>query len=210
MLRALLALAVGLVALLFLYTPANHPRDYFLTLLEQEHRANAAMWGETHAGRTLKRMQWLVGEATRNRLPGVLGKPLDESTGAEAGRSASGRRADFEVMHRVQQSEYVQAMDGLFALSMYRLAAVVELVPWLLPLLLAAVADGAFERVRRRSEFVPQSPGMYGIFLAGLILTVASIPLLCFLPAPIDPLVVAVLLVAMFMLTGGAIARFLR
>ncbi len=210
MLRALLALAAGLVALLFLYAPANHSRDYFLRLLEQEHFDNAAMWGQAHAGRTLQRMLWLVGETTRNRLPGGLGKPRDDMAGAQAGVGVAGRGADVEIMRRVQQSEYVQAMDGLFVLSMYRLAALVELVPWLFPLLLAAVADGAFERARRRSEFVAQSPGMYGLFLAGLILTAASIPLLCSWPARIDPLVEAVVLVAMFMLTGGAIARFLR
>jgi hypothetical protein len=207
--RVLFSLTLGWVVLVFLYAPANQGREEFLSLLVQEHQQVKQIWGDEHSERVLDRTRWLLGEALRNRLPGELGKPMDGG-GNDSVAVAGGRGADVEAMARIMRSAYPQAVEALLALSLYRVAQFVQIVPLLLPFVLAALADGIAERARRLKEFLPHSPATYGMFLWGVLCTVCALLVVFCYPGSVQPLVPAYALVALALCASGAVSRFVK
>lgn len=209
LLRLFFGVAVALVVLMFLYAPANHTADRFVDFLVSEHEMNVELWGSRHGERVLERMQWLRGEATRNRLPGELGKPLSERRGAAADASAAGK-SSADVGARLMRSEYFRSVDALFALTAYRIAMVIELLPVFLPFFVVSIVDGAADRARRAKEFVPHKPGVYGVFVGGLMFTFCMFLVIFCFPGSVNPLIVASGIVLFGLLAGRAIAHFLK
>lgn len=209
LLRLFLGGAVAAVAVIFLYAPADRSAEHFGRLLAAEHQANVEMWGSRYGERVLERMRWLRGEATRNWLPGELGKPLEKRAGAAADQTAVGRSSS-EVTSRLMHNEYFRSIDALLSLAAYRAAMVIELLPLFLPFLAVSIVDGAVERACRSKAFVPHKPGVYGVFVGGLLLTLSMFLVLFVLPTSVTPLAAVTGIVLAGLLAGRSIAHFLK
>jgi hypothetical protein len=107
-----------------------------------------------------------------------------------------------------RRSAYGRSLDAMLLLSIYRLAAFVELVPLVLPFLLVFLVDGLMTRSVRALEFVPHSAGIYGVALLCLVAVFSATAVAFFVPFPVHPLVFALSPVAAAFLVGRAAANY--
>ena len=120
------------------------------------------------------------------------------------------RMLDRAIRMQSRAVEVSRSVDALLMLASYRLSSLLEWMPWLIPLMLAAGIDGLLLRVVWSKEFLLHDPEMFAVWcslsiIAGCVTVVAFV-----LPVQWHPAMLAGSPIAMTMLLGRAIMHFHR
>jgi hypothetical protein len=107
-------------------------------------------------------------------------------------------------------NEYFRSVDALLMLASYRLATLLEWLPWLSPFALAAVFDGCLVRLVKAKEFRLHDPEMFAVWCSLLILAACSTVIACVIPVRIHPCTFAAAVCGMAVLLGRATTHFHR
>ncbi|EER62113.1 conserved hypothetical protein [Acidovorax delafieldii 2AN] len=205
MIRAVAVISLVLLLILVLYVPAVHPPERFLEQLRSEHQVAVDFWGAEPAYRMLDRaikMQSHAAEASP--LPALRDMPkpqgVNRAVAAEMG----------SVNQRLFNNTYFRSVDALLMLASYRLSSLLEWLPWLIPLALAAGIDGLLLRVVRSKEFLLHDPEMFAVWCSLLIITGCATVVAFVLPIRVHPAMLAGSPIAMMVLLGRALTHFHR
>jgi hypothetical protein len=197
--------AAGLFAatlvVLWLTAPALVSPASVAAAIRSEDSLHTALLGEVAGQGILERaLQWLghADHATRDVVPPdpAPADPLSIRLAAAA--------------DAVLQIPYVQGLRAVGRLAVYRLAALAEWFALGLPLLLAAVIDGALMRTVKTRSFVHLSPVLFGIGLHGTITVVVCIVFALLAPIALHPVVWAALVAAFGVALRTAVSNFHR
>jgi hypothetical protein len=156
---AIASLLVTLV--LALYLPSAFPAERFLDQLRSEHRAAASLWGAGDASRMLDNALRML-DSTTGVTPVAMGR---SATVGQVDTAVS--REMTTVGRRLVDNAYVRSIEALVVLAMFRLSAIGHAIPWLLPFLGAAVADGQLSRLRKAREFTRHDPELFALAIVG-------------------------------------------
>ncbi|KQP23363.1 DUF4400 domain-containing protein [Pseudorhodoferax sp. Leaf267] len=205
MIRGVSIVSLLAVLSLVLYVPAIHGPADILQVLRQEHGRTAALWGEERAGRQLDQaLRLQTGAADASPLPRAVAAPpqtgVDRAVATEMG----------VVTQRLFANRYMRSVDAILLLASYRLAGLWAWLPWLLPVALAATADGALRRQIKAREFLHHDPELFALWCCLLILLGCATVVALVLPVALHPLALALAPLAMALLTGLAVASFHR
>ena len=99
---------------------------------------------------------------------------------------------------------------ALVRLAAHRAAALVEWLLLGLPILIAAIADGAVMRTVKTRSFVHLSPVLFGIGLHGALAALGGAFVLLFVPHAIHPLAWAALFASFAAAARSTVANFHR
>lgn len=205
MIRAVAVLSLVVLLILVLYVPSAHPPERFLSQLRAEHDAAVGFWGAEPAFRMLDRaMRLQSGAADASPLPSPRDMPLGRNVNGAVSREMA------SVNQRLFNNTYFRSVDALLMLASYRLAALLEWLPWLLPLLVVAGTDGALVRVIKSKEFLQHDPEMFAVWCSLLIVTACATVIAFVLPVTLHPMTMAGLPIVFSVLLGLAIASFHR
>jgi len=187
-LAALLAIA--------LYLPSAYPPERFLDQLRREHASIAELWGATVAARILDTALGLQ-DSARRAAPSPHAEPPAASAAAVDTAVAHEMSS---VSQRLLGNAYFRSIEALFLLAMLRLGTMAHALPWLLPFIVAVIANGQVSRLLKAREFGQHDPEVFALAIAGAIaltcvtfvalLVPAEIPVIVW---PAAPLVVALL-----------------
>ena len=108
----------------------------------------------------------------------------------------------------VSASVAPDAIIALLLLASFRLAMLLEWLPWLLAFPVAALVDGCLVRVVKAKEFLHHSPEMFALYACLAILTSCATVLAFVLPFTLHPLAVPCVPVVIGTLMGTAIRDF--
>lgn len=205
MIRAVAIVCLVVLLVLVLYVPSAHPPERFLSQLRSEHAAAIEFWGPESAHRMLDRaISMQSGAADVSPIPAARDMPRTPGIdGAVAAEMSS-------VNQRLFNNPYFRSVDALLMLASYRLANLLEWLPWLLPLVLVACIDGALERVVRSTEFRQHDPEMFAVCSALLIIAACTCVVTFVLPVQLHPATLAAFPIAVAVLLDRAIANFHR
>jgi len=205
MIRAVAVLSLVALLVLVLYVPSAHPPERFLDQLRSEHEAAMGFWGTEPAFAMLDRaMRMQSGAAEASPIPALRDMPRTPGVnGAVASEMAS-------VNQRLFNNAYFRSVDALLMLASYRLSGLLEWLPWLIPLVLAASTDGSLLRVVRSKEFLLHDPEMFAVWCSLLIITGCATVVAFVLPVQMHPAMLAASPIAMTVLLGRAITHFHR
>lgn len=205
MIRAVAIVSLVLLLILVLYVPAVHPPERFLEQLRSEHQVAVDFWGAEPAYRMLDRaMRMQSNAAEASPIPALKDMPktqgVNRAVAAEMG----------SVNQRLFNNTYFRSVDALLMLASYRLSSLLEWLPWLLPLTLAAGIDGLLLRVIRSKEFLLHDPEMFAVWCSLLIIFGCATVVALVLPIQMHPATLAGSPIAMSVLLGRAITHFHR
>lgn len=205
MIRAVAVVSLVLLLVLVLYVPSAHPPERFVEQLRSEHDAAVEFWGTETAYRVLDRamrMQSSAADASpipsRRDMPRAAG--INGAVGAEMA----------SVNQRLFNNPYFRSVDALLMLASYRLAGLLQWLPWLMPLLLAAVIDGALARIVRANEFLQHDPEMFALWGSLLIVSVCGTIVAFVIPMQLHPAALASAPIAMGLFLSRALTHFHR
>ena len=205
MIRAVAVISLVLLLILVLYVPAVHPPERFLEQMRSEHQVAVEFWGAEPAYRMLDRAIRLQSNAAEaSPLPALRDMPKSHGTNQAV---ASEMRS---VNQRLFNNAYFRSVDALLMLASYRLSGLLEWLPWLIPLVLAASTDGSLLRVVRSKEFLLHDPEMFAVWCSLLIITGCATVVAFVLPVQMHPAMLAASPIAMTVLLGRAITHFHR
>ena len=205
MIRAVAVISLVLLLILVLYVPAVHPPERFLEQMRSEHQVAVEFWGAEPAYRMLDRAIRLQSNAAEaSPLPAVRDMP--KSHGTNQAVAAEMR----SVNQRLFNNAYFRSVDALLMLASYRLSGLLEWLPWLIPLVLAASTDGFLLRIVRSKEFLLHDPEMFAVWCSLLIITGCATVVAFVLPVQLHPAMLAASPIAMTVLLGRAITHFHR
>ena len=205
MIRAVAVLSLLVLLVLVLYVPAAHPPGRFLAQLRAEHELATAYWGAEPATRMLDRTLGMQ-EATAQVTP----VPAAHDAPSTAGVNGAVAREMASVNQRLFNNAYFRSVDALLLLASYRLAALLEWLPWLAVFIVAALADGAFVRVIKAREFRQHDPEMFALYACLAIVTVCTTVVGFVVPVALHPIVLPCVPVVAGMLAGRAVGCFHR
>ncbi|WP_418319644.1 DUF4400 domain-containing protein [Piscinibacter sakaiensis] len=200
MIRIVIICSLALTLSLALYLPSRYPAERFLHHLRTEHRFDTEYWGEPVGLRIIDRVATVLEVATVN------GTPTDNA--AFAGKPTG--VAMTEASQRLIGSSYFRSLEALFALATYRTFSLLEWLPWLVPLGLALVLDGAAARTIRSKEFVQHDPEFFALFICTAAILAAALLAGLLVPVTLDPLVAPAVIVALLAALSRALASFHR
>ncbi len=200
MIRIVIICSLALTLSLALYLPSRYPAERFLQHLRSEHRFATEYWGEAVGFRIIDRVTSVVDVAT------VSGTTTDNDDFA---RNPAGV-AMAEASHRLLGSSYFRSLEALFALATYRTFSLLEWLPWLVPLGLALVLDGAAARTIRSKEFVQHDPEFFALFICTAAILAAALLAGLLVPITLDPLIAPAGVVALLASLNRALASFHR
>ncbi|MDP1691851.1 MAG: DUF4400 domain-containing protein [Burkholderiaceae bacterium] len=196
---------LSLVSLLVLvlYLPSAHPPERFLAQLRTEHQATARFWGHEPAMHILSRAL-SVQDAARQASP--VPSSGDAPTLGAVDSAVAQEMAS--VNQRLFNNTYFRSIDALFLLAGFRLATMLEWLPWMLVFTVAVVADGGFARLIKSKEFLQHDPELFALYICAAIVAVCATVLALAAPVTLHPLVMpcAPLLISLF--AGGAVRCF--
>jgi hypothetical protein len=112
------------------------------------------------------------------------------------------------VNQRLFNNPYFRSIDALLLLASFRLAMLLEWLPWLLAFPVAALVDGYLVRLVKAKEFLHHSPEMFALYACLAILTSCATVLAFVLPFTLHPLAVPCVPVVIGTLMGTAIRDF--
>lgn len=189
--RIVLSASLAVLLVLVLYLPSAHAPSRFVITLAAEHERNRAWWGEPAAIRIASRLLW-VREGV-NPWPSGDGR----GTSATAWPMPSAPASELAQLNaRVIASDYVRAIDALFALATYRLCVLVEALPWIAVFILSALFDGLVRRKVKGKEFVQHNPETFALCASLAIVIACGMAVSLVLPLPIEPLLLTLAPVA--------------
>lgn len=205
MIRGVAVVSLVILLVLVLYVPSANPPSRFLEQLRSEHQAAVAFWGAEPAYRILDRaMRLQSGAAAASPIPTARDMPRTPGVnGAVSVEMAS-------ISQRLFNNVYFRSVDTLLMLASYRLAALLEWLPWLLPLVLVAGFDGGQVRIVRSKEFLQHDPEMFAVWCSLLIITACATVIAFVVPVELHPVALAAPPIALAMLFGRAVANFHR
>ena len=205
MIRAVTVLSLVSLLVLVLYRPSAHPPERFLAQLRTEHLATAQFWGDEPAMRILSRTL-SVQDSTRQvtPVPSAADAPLPGAVdGAVAQEMAT-------VNQRLFNNAYFRSIDALVLLASFRLATLLEWLPWLLAFMMAVIIDGYFVRLIKSKEFLQHDPEMFALYACGAIVTACATVLGFVVPITLHPLVMPCVPLVISLLLSRAVGSFHR
>ena len=197
----------SLMALLILvvYLPSAYPPERFIKQLRTEHEMTIAFWGHDQATHILSRMfdlQAMMKQASP--VPSLADasppKPVDLAVAKQMS----------EVNARLFNNPYFRSIDTLLALATYRFCALIEWLPFLLVIMVAALFDGFLLRIIKSKEFLQHNPERYALHVCAAIMTTCATVIAFVLPVTLPPLVLPVVPVAVSVFVSRALADFHR
>jgi hypothetical protein len=205
MIRGVALVSLITLLVLVLYLPSAHPPERFVAQLRVEHSAAAAFWGDAPAAHMLSRAL-SVQESARGATP--LPSPGDAPdikgvNGAVANEMAS-------VNQRLFNNAYFRSIDALLLLASFRLATLLEWLPWLLAFVVAAMVDGYFVRSIKAKEFLHHDPELFAVYASGAIVAGCATVLALVLPVDLHPVVLPCVPLVIGALISRALGSFHR
>jgi hypothetical protein len=189
--------------MLVLYMPSAHPPQRFLNQIRIEHEATTAFWGAEPAVRILNR-----GMQMQDRTAEVTPIPKAADAPAATGVNNAVAHEMGAVNQRLFNNPYFRSVDAALLLASYRLATLLEWLPWLAAFALSAVADGWYVRKIKAKEFRQHDPEMFALF-AGLAIVTACATVIAFVvPVTLPPLLLPCVPLAISVLVSRALASF--
>lgn len=184
MIRAVAVLSLVSLLIMVLYLPSAHPPERFLAQLRDEHRAAARFWGDQPAMRMLSRALIFQDSARQvSPVPSPGDAPAPDAVDVAVAREMA------SVNERLFNNGYFRSIDALFLLASFRLASLLEWLPWLLAFTVAVVADGCFARIIKSKEFVQHNPEVFALHSCASIVAVCAFVLALVAPLTLHPLV---------------------
>ena len=205
MIRAVALLSLVSLLVLVLYLPSAHPPERFLAQLRAEHLATAQFWGDEPAMRILSRALSVQDSARQvTPVPSAADAPPPNAIdGAVAQEMAS-------VNQRLFNNAYFRSIDALLLLASFRLAMLLEWLPWLLAFTAAVMIDGYFVRLIKAKEFLQHDPEMFALYACGAIVTACATVLGFVMPITLHPLVLPCVPLVVSLLLSRAVGSFHR
>jgi hypothetical protein len=184
MIRGVAVISLLSLLILVLYLPAAHPPERFLQQLRLEMGRCAEFWGEAVATDMLDRA---MGMQTSAR--GVTALP--PSHDAPSTKSLEGAVATEmgAVNQRLFNNAYFRSVEALFMLASFRLAMMLQWLPWLSLLAAPLALDGHWHRVIKAKEFRQHDPEMFAIWACFGITGACATVLGLVFPITLHPLV---------------------
>jgi hypothetical protein len=205
MIRATSVLSLVILLILVLYIPSAQPPQRFVAQIRIEHEATAAFWGADPATRILARavrLQDVAADVT------PIPKATDPPSTTGVNNAVAQEMAS--VNQRLFNNLYFRSVDALLLLGSYRLATLLEWLPWLVAFALATVADGWFIRLIKASEFVQHDPEMFAVYACLAIITTCATVVGFVVPVTLHPLVLPCVPLVISALIGRALGCFHR
>jgi Domain of unknown function (DUF4400) len=205
MIRAVAVLSLVSLLVLVLYLPSAHPPERFLAQLHAEHQAASRFWGDEPAMRMLSRALSVQDTARR-------ASPVPSSSNAPALGAVDGAVAQemASVNQRLFNNAYFRSIDALLMLASFRLATLMEWLPWLLAFTVAVVADGGFARLIKSKEFLQHDPELFALYASSAIVAVCATVLGLVAPMTLHPLVMPCVPLLVSFFVGRAVGSFHR
>jgi hypothetical protein len=205
MIRAVAVLSLVSLLIMVLYLPSAHPPERFLAQLRDEHQATARFWGDEPAMRMLSRALSVQGTARQV-------SPVPSSRDAPAPGAVDGAvaREMASVNQRLFNNTYFRSIDALFLLASFRLASLLEWLPWLVAFTVAVVADGCFTRLIKAKEFRQHDPELFALYACAAIVAVCGTVLGFVAPWTLHPLVMPCVPLVVSLLVSRAAGSFHR
>ncbi len=189
--RILVVIAMAICLATLVAAPSRYTADEFRATIVNEHGLFAAVFGEHHAASVLERT---------DQLRRLVGGPTVHHE--DGGLSAHGAPTQFN------KSNYGQAVDAMLLLAGYRASYYIEFLPLLLPFLVVFIIDGLTTRSVRAREFLPHSPGVYGLLLFLMVAVLSGTFVAICLPWVVHPLWLMLSPVFLAFLAGRATANY--
>ena len=203
MIRATAVLSLVILLILVLYIPSTQAPQRFVAQIRIEHEAATAFWGADPATRILARavrMQDAAADVTP--IPKAADAPSTmDVTNAVAQEMVS-------VNQRLFNNPYFRSVDALLLLGSYRLATLLEWLPWLAAFALATATDGWFIRLIKAKEFVQHDPEMFAVYACLAIITICATVVGFVAPVTLHPLVLPCVPLVISVLGGRALGCF--
>ena len=203
MIRVMAVASLLALLVLVLYVPSAHPPERFVEQLRTEYTNAAVFWGKGAGIRMLSRAMSMQ-ESARQASPVPSSK---DAAPAGAVNAAVGREMA-SVNQRLFNTPYVRSIDALLLLASFRLAMLLEWLPWLLAFPFASMVDGYLVRLVKAKEFLHHNPEVFALYTCLAILTSCATVLAFVLPITLHPLVVPCVPVVIGTLMGTAIRDF--
>ena len=205
MIRTVALLSLVSLLVLVLYLPSAHPPERFLAQLRAEHLATAEFWGEEPAMRILSRALSVQDSARQvTPVPSAADAP---PPGAVVGAVAQEMAT---VNQRLFNNAYFRSIDALVLLASFRLATLVEWLPWLLAFMVAVIIDGYFVRLIKSKEFLQHDPELFALYACGAIVTACATVLGFVVPITLHPMVMPCVPLVVSLLLSRAVGSFHR
>lgn len=196
---ALLLVATALA--LALAVPALVAPTAISAAIREESRLHAFYLGNAAEHNALERARrWL----------GLAASPDAEIAQAATAQSDPLSERLANVGARILETAYFQRARALVRLAAHRAAALVEWLLLGLPILIAAIADGAVMRTVKTRSFVHLSPVLFGLGLHGALAVLGGALVLLLVPHTIHPLAWAGLLASLAVAARSTVANFHR
>ena len=203
MIRAVAVISLVSLLVLVLYLPSAHPPERFLAQLRTEHQATARFWGDAPALSILERAL-SVQDSARQAVPipsAGDAPPVIAVDGAVAREMATANQ-------RLFNNAYFRSIDALVLLAAFRLATLLEWLPWLLAFATAVLVDGYVVRLIKAKEFRQHDPEMFALYVCMAIVTACATVVGCVLPVALHPLVMPCVPLVVSLLFGRAVGSF--
>jgi hypothetical protein len=202
--RALAIVLLLSFVCLFLYLPAMQPAEQWVQRLHAELQLHTRAWGPAHAqcilDDAIERSAGLRRAAPS--LPGPAdsapGSPIDAAMATQVGATVA----------RLADSAYLRSIEMLMTLAVFRLSALLSVLPWVVGPGLAAVVDGLVRRRIKSREFLQHHPEEFAAGLCCMLLTVGVAAIASILPVSVHPLFLLALPLAFVLSARLAIANY--
>lgn len=203
MIRATSVLSLVVLLILVLYIPSTQPPQRFVAQIRIEHKATAAFWGAEPATRILARAVRLQDAAAD-----VTPIPKASDAPSTMGVNNAVEKEMTSVNQRLFNNPYFRSVDALLLLGSYRLATLLEWLPWLVAFALATAADGRFVRLIKAKEFVQHDPEMFAVYACLAIITMCATVIGFVVPVTLHPLLLPCVPLVVSVLVGRALGCF--
>lgn len=219
MIRFMVVSALVGLLLLVLALPATRPPGHFLEVVRAEHAATADLWGQDVADAILRQALALHGHAAgaapvpRAGDAPAAASPPGSAAGTSAASSAAHRAAAREmaaVSRRLFDNAYFRSVEALLLLATFRLAALLQCLPWLAALGIAVLVDGLTVRRIRALALRTHDPERFALFAGTAVLGVCLLLLAAVAPVRVPPLAAVWVVVGVAVLVGLAVGEFHR
>jgi hypothetical protein len=203
--RVVIIASLTALLALVLYLPSAYPGQRFIAQLRAEHLQLAAFWDTRRAERILARsIDAQAATAQRAPIPNARDAPAPGAIHNAVASEMSAANA------RLFNSPYFRSVDALLLLASYRAFAMLEWLPWLALFGVAAMADAVVVRSIKARQFGHHNPEAFAACAAGAVLLACGMLITFVLPINLPPLTAPGVLIALSVLTTGAVGNFHR
>jgi hypothetical protein len=112
------------------------------------------------------------------------------------------------VNQRLFNNTYFRSIDALVLLAAFRLATLLEWLPWLLAFAAAVLVDGYVVRLIKAKEFRQHDPEMFALYACAAIVTGCASVVGFVVPVTLHPLLMPCVPVVVSLLVSRAVGSF--